>query len=558
MEKMIVVGNENFDEFIREDGYYVDKTELLYELVAGRRNKVTLFTRPRRFGKTLALSMMESFFDISRDSRDVFRGRKITENHPDFCREWMNQYPVLFLSLKDAEGLEFESAFRMLKVILSDLCIKWSWLAEEPGVNAADAEVFRRLMFKTAELEDVKNSLKTIMRMMKAVYGKNVILLIDEYDVPLSKAWDSKNQEYYRQMLDVIRGILSISLKTNEYLKFAVVTGCLRVSKESIFTGVNNFVCYSVTNRKFSEYFGFTRDEVTRLLEDFGQSGRMEVIRQWYDGYIFGDSEVFCPWDVVSYLSAVLYDKEDEPQNYWANTSSNSLLDAFVNDSRFDVSEKFETLLNGGTITEDICEELTYDRIAESEKNLWSVLLMTGYVSVSDRPAVKGKARLRIPNAEIADLFRNAVVERFNRTLDAGNVDAFINAMWSRDEKTASEMLTKILWNSISFFDYGENYYHGMLNGIFTSRGYAPDSNDEAGMGRLDLRVKDRGNRRILLMEFKRSKAEKDLENDCEEAALQIIRKGYDKSMPDGYELQLVYGIAFYAKTAKVKCLRQP
>ena len=553
MDKMIVVGNDIYDEFIRDNGYYVDKTELIYDLAAKTRNKVTLFTRPRRFGKTLTLSMIESFFDISRDSSDVFAERKITLDHPDFCREWMNQYPVLSLTLKDVEGRSFQLAYGKLKAVLADVCKKHEALADSPKVNPADALIFRKLMFQTAEEAEVQNALKTIMRMMTSVYGRPVILLIDEYDVPLAKAEETKNRDYYRQMLDVIRRMMSISMKTNEYLKFAVVSGCLRISKESIFTGVNNFACYSVMSRKFSQYFGFTRDEITGMLDSFEMADKLDLIQKWYDGYIFGNTEVFCPWDVASYLSAVIDDEEEEPRNYWADTSSNSILDEFVNHSKIDASEKFEVLLNGGSITEDISEELTYDHIADSEKNLWSVLLMTGYVSKADKTAGKGKTKLRIPNAEIADLFRNAVVARFENTLDAGDVDAFLAAMWNKDEQTASEMLTKILWNSISYFDYGEEYYHGMLNGIFTSRGYAPDSNDEAGLGRLDLRVRDRRNRRFLLLEFKRSGKEENLDADCDEAIAQIFKKGYDKAMPEGYEQQLIYGIAFYAKSAKVK-----
>ncbi|MBR1813351.1 MAG: AAA family ATPase [Lachnospiraceae bacterium] len=412
MGKRIVVGNDIFEKFIKDDGYYVDKTELIYELVADTRNEVTLFTRPRRFGKTLTLSMMESFFDIRRDSREVFRGRKILEEHPDFCKEWMNQYPVLFLSFKDVEGLNFNDAYAMLQNRISGKCAELSYLAEDEKVTERDRKAFERLQNEQGSISDIKSSLDTLMRMMKAVYGKPVILLIDEYDVPLSKAQESKNPEYYLQMLDVIRGILSVSLKTNMYLKFAVITGCLRISKESIFTGVNNFACYSVTSRRFSQYFGFTQDEVAEMLDTFGMSGKMELIRQWYDGYIFGDTEVFCPWDVVSYLSAVLYDEEEEPRNFWANTSSNAILDDFVNHSSFDASEKFEILLNGGTITEDVCEELAYDHIGDSEKNLWSVLLMTGYVSKADKSISRGNVKLHIPNAEIADLFKNTVVER--------------------------------------------------------------------------------------------------------------------------------------------------
>lgn len=555
MDKMIVVGNENFDEFIREDGYYVDKTELLYELAARTRNKVTLFTRPRRFGKTLTMSMMESFFDNRRDSASVFGEWNIAKNHPDFCAKWMNQYPVLFVSLKDVEGLDFAASYAMLKSTISRLCIKFSDLAKRDEVNSADRETFLRLMHKSASLDEVKSSLDTIMRMMHAVYGKPVILLIDEYDVPLGKAGESGNQTFYEQMLDVIRGLMSISLKTNEFLKFAVITGCLRISKESIFTGVNNFACYSVTSRKFSNYFGFTQDEVERMLDAFDLPQKLDLIKKWYDGYIFGNTEVFCPWDVVSYLSSVIDEEGEEPQNFWANTSSNAILEEFVNHNTIDASEKFEILLNGGTITEEVCEELTYDKISESEKNLWSVLLMTGYVSKADKLSGRGKVKLRIPNTEIAEIFRDAVVERFKRTMDTSRVDAFITAMWNKDEETASEMLTEILWNSISYFDYGEDYYHGMLNGIFTSRGFKPDSNDEAGLGRLDLRVKDHPGRRVLLLEFKRSKAEKDLDADCDEAIGQIMKNGYNKVVPEGYEYQIVYGIAFYGKMAKVKLM---
>ena len=559
MGKMIAVGTDIFDDFIKGNSYYVDKTELIYELVAKTRNKVTLFTRPRRFGKTLMMSMLESFFSIQKgNSRDIFTGLDIMR-YGEFCEEWMNQYPVLFFTFKDVEGLTFDSAYDMLKERISSLCIKHSYLMDESfieKVDSTDRDTFNKLKNKMGSLAEVKSSFQTIMRMMMAVYGKPVILLIDEYDVPLAKAQETKNKEFYRDMLDVIRGIMSISMKTNEFLKFAVVTGCLRMSKESIFTGVNNFACYSVTNQEFSEYFGFTQDEVAGMLDTFGIPDKMEMIRKWYDGYIFGNTEVFCPWDVSNYLSAVLKNKKAKPKNYWAGTISNSILDDFVNHSKIDASEKFEKLLNGGTIIEDILEEITYDHIAESETNLWSILLMTGYVSKADKEddeEEEGKVRLRIPNAEIADLFKNAVVDRFKRTLDASDVDAFVTAMWNKDEQTASEMLTEILWNSISYYDYAESYYHGMLNGIFTSRGFVPDSNVEAGLGRLNLRIRDQGKRSAILMEFKRSEEKENLDADCDKAIAQIFENGYDKKLPEGYEHQLIYGIAFYAKMAKVK-----
>jgi len=550
MTKSLFTGAEFFDELIRENGYYVDKTEMIYKLVKETTNKVTLFTRPRRFGKTLMMTMLESFFDCRRDSRDVFESLDVYKNHPEFCAEWMNQYPTLFITMKDVEGLSFEKAYAKLKAVIAEICTRHSYLEENQGIYPNDAVVFSKLASKTGSEEETQNALKTIMRMMHAVHGKPVVLIIDEYDVPLAKA---QANGYYRQMLEVIRGLMSSALKTNEHLKFAFITGCLRISKESIFTGVNNFACYSVTVDDFSPSFGFTPAEVQKMLEEFGIPEKYEVIREWYDGYLFGNTEVFCPWDVINYISSVLRNRQAKPRNYWANTSSNAILNEFVNHGKIDASDKFETLLNGGSFIQEISDEMTYDQLAESEKNFWSVLLMTGYVSKANADDDYPMVRLRIPNREIATLFKEAVVERFNRRLDTSLADTFINALWNKDPETASAALSDILWNSISYFDYSEDYYHGMMNGIFTSRGYNLDSNDEAGLGRLDLRVKDRQGRRILLMEFKRVKADLDLSAGCDEAIQQIEENGYAKLKPEGYRQQIVYGIAFYGKKAMIR-----
>ena len=556
MEKSVGIGYENFDELIRDNIYYVDKTELLYEAVAQTKNKVTLFTRPRRFGKTLTMSMMESFFDIRRDSKNVFSGTNIVINHPEFCAEWMNQYPVLFVTLKDVEGHDFELAYAKLKTVIADVCKEHVKLLDNASVDDADRQIFERLRYQTATESEVQNSLKTLMRMMQAVYGKPVILLIDEYDVPLAKAEETKNKEFYKKMLGTIRGLLSISLKTNDFLRFSIITGCLRITKESIFTGVNNFACYSVTSRKFSQYFGFTEEEVVKMLNDYNCSAKYELVKEWYDGYIFGTTEIFCPWDVTTFLSAVIDDEEAMPESSWVDSSSNAILNDFLNHNKLDPSQKVETLLNGGTITEDINEELTYDTIADSEKNFWSVLLTTGYLSKADKTCGKKSIKLRIPNNEIKELFVKSVADRFKKRLDTSKADAFVTAMWSGDEESASISLSDILWNSISYFDYGEDYYHGMLNGIFASRGYEPDSNTEAGLGRLDLRIRDHVNRRYLLLEFKRSTTENYLDADCDEAIKQIFDKGYDRVKLEGYEEQIVYGIAFFSKKAKVKLVR--
>ena len=377
----VKVGGEFFDILRKAGCYYVDKTELIYDLVNSE-NTVSLFTRPRRFGKTLAMSMMESFFDIRRDSKALFSGLNIMK-HENFCKEWMNQYPVLFLSFKDAEGLTFEVAYGMLRNIIADVCKKHDYLETSDKVNRGDKELFDLLMMDKASNSQIQSSLLILTRMMYAHFGRPVILLIDEYDVPLAKANEEKEagERYYPQMLDVIRGIMSTALKSNDYLKFGVVTGCLRIAKESIFTGVNNFASYSVLDRRFSKYYGFTQDEVSGLLLTAGLQEKSDVFQEWYDGYLFGDEPVYCPWDVVSYASDLLYSKKTKPKNYWKNTSSNSIIRDFVERTDFRVKGKFETLMNGGTITQTISDELTYDSLHETEDNLWSVLLMTGYLT---------------------------------------------------------------------------------------------------------------------------------------------------------------------------------
>ena len=551
MTKKIAVGGEDFITLRKADSYYVDKTELLYELVEKTNNSVTLFTRPRRFGKTLTMSMMESFFSIfKKDSREVFNGLDVM-NHPKFCDEYMNQYPVLFVSFKDVEGLSFESAFKMLRAMIADTCKKFEGLPKNAEVNPADVERFDKLQYETAGKEEIKNALKTLMRMMNAVYNKPVILLIDEYDVPLAKA---HSNNYYREMLDLIRGIMSTSLKTNEYLKFAVVTGCLRIPKESIFTGVNNFASYSVISSKFAKYFGFTNDEVLKMLESFYLTDKADIIKLWYDGYKFGNLDVYCPWDVVSYVSDLLYDKSIEPSNYWENTSGNSAIKAFFDMPDIDVSDKFEALLNGETISETVTNSLTYDQVYSSERNLWSLLLMTGYLTVNHRvDNDKHPVELRIPNREIANIFQTTVVDHFNQTVDKTEINGLMNALWNGDTNTASEIISDLLWHTISYMDYHEDYYHAFLCGLFVGRGgYMVYSNKERGLGRPDIDLRDKKNRRVIIIEAKKSEREEDMPSDCEKAIKQIIDNQYAAKL-DGYRQILHYGIAFYKKSALVK-----
>lgn len=554
MAIQIAVGDEKFDDIRKAGFYYVDKTELLYELAQQTRNKVTLLTRPRRFGKTLNLSMMECFFDIRRDSRSLFEGLDIVR-HEAFCDEWMNRYPVLFISFKDVDGLDFESAFIALQDVLSDFCFRYSHIIEYDKVDPVDITTFMSIKEKKVAPAAIKSALKTIMRMMYAVYGKPVILLIDEYDVPLAKASEkntSKNR-YYEQMLDVIKGMLSISLKTNEYLKFAVVTGCLKIAKESIFTGTNNFASYSVLDDRFSRYFGFTQEEVDGLLEAAGLSHKAGTFRSWYDGYVFGNTPVYCPWDVVSYVSELLYRSDAKPKNYWKNTSSNGVIREFV--GRFKVSGKFETLMNGGTITETISDELTYDILHETEQNLWSVLLMTGYLTKAGLCAEGDTVPLMIPNREIAGIFRDAVVNHFKETLDISRQELLMDALWAGDTETASRIMSDLLWKTISYMDYHEDYYHAFLAGLFVGRGYETESNKERGLGRPDLLLKDIDNRRAMIIEVKKSIRRGQMEKDCDDALKQIVEGEYAGKLEEGYETVMCYGISFYQKSALIKRL---
>lgn len=557
MRKKIAVGGENFINLRKSDSYYVDKTELLYDLFEKSNNAVTLFTRPRRFGKTLTMSMIESFFSIDqKDDRQVFDGLSITR-HKTFCDEYMNQYPVLFISLKDVEGRNFDLAYDKLKTVIADFCKKHTELENDPAVDRADSEIFHRLLYKTADEAEIQNSLKTIMRMMNATYGKPVILLIDEYDVPLAKA---NANGFYREMLDVIRGLMSTSLKTNDYLKFAVITGCLRIPKESIFTGVNNFASYSVLDDRFSQYFGFTANEVDQLLSDFHLSDKAGTIREWYDGYLFGKTNVYCPWDVVNYVSDLLYDPETPPQNYWENTSGNDAIQAFFDMPDINVSDKFETLLNGGTIYQTVTNALTYDQAYESEDNLWSILLMTGYVTVAKTglqrascKQVSGQVDLKIPNREISNIFQTAVVDHFKQSVDQTKIRELMQALWNGEPEKASQILSDLLWNTISYMDYSEDYYHAFLTGIFVGRGgYSVQSNKEQGLGRPDIDLRDRPNRRAIIIEAKRAESEERMSYWCDAALEQIESKGYAKGL-NGYRKVLRYGIAFFQKDAMVK-----
>jgi len=546
-DKLLPIGIEDFTELRTEGYYYIDKTGFILELLQ-KRFKVNLITRPRRFGKTLTMSMLADFLDIRKNSQKIFEGLEISANK-DFCNTWMNQWPVLFLSLKNIDSLNFDGAFRLLKTALSDLCKKHDYLLESEEVDCDDKNIFCRLKTGTMDEAEIKNSLYTIMRMMRTYFGKPVVLFLDEYDVPLARA--SENG-YYTEMLDIIRGMLGISLKTNEFLKFAVITGCLRIAKESIFTGTNNLVSSSILDNRFQEFFGFTEGEVLRLLDDMGVAEQAKRMKEWYDGYCFGNQEIYCPWDVLNYMNALLENPDAKPKNYWKNTSHNSIIRSFISRADLSVNEKFERLLEGKSIQERICEDLTYDVLHSSESNLWSVLYLTGYLT-KERICEDERISLKIPNEEIKSIFRETVMEWFRESIKALDRQELFQALWDGECVKAAGMISDLLFDTISYHDYKESYYHAFMTGIFSGAGYMVESNYEYGLGRPDLVVKDSRNRKVLVLEIKYSESEKKMEQDCRRALNQIHIKEYAKTFLHGYKHIICYGIVFYQKQCRMK-----
>ena len=484
------LGKDSFEKLRKENCYYVDKTGLIEELLS-QKIEVNLLTRPRRFGKTLTISMLDHFFDIAKDSREDFKGLTICKNEV-LCAEWMNQWPTIFLTLKSVSGLAFEEAFDRLKLLISDLCIKYNFLADSLNVNEVDRLTFRKLSEKTANKAETCDALYIMTRMMNAHYGKPVILFIDEYDVPLAKASDFG---YYDRMLDVIRSMFDKALKSNEFLKFAVVTGCLKIAKESIFTGTNNFVSDTITSDRFDEYIGFTEADTRKILVDAGFEDRAEEVKLWYDGYRFGAVDVYCPWDVLNYVAALQRNPAQRPQGYWENTSHNNIIRKLI--ERKDlweeehINDDFETLLAGRYIVKTVTENLTYDMIHSSADNLWSLLYMTGYLTQAPEAERAdpdtGMTALKIPNEEMQRLFRTTVASWFRDMMKSTDRTELFNALWGQDEFKCADILSKMMFDTISYHDYGEDYYHAFVAGVLSFAGYKVKSNSEEGEGRPDI-----------------------------------------------------------------------
>ena len=550
MKKLnIPVGISDFAKIRDRKYYYVDKTKLISDLLEEETAEVTLITRPRRFGKTMAMSMLSHFFDIRKDSKAMFQGLKIAED-TDLCNEWMNQWPVLFISFRRVDGLNFESAFGMLQETITDIYGDHLYLLDSPRISSYQKEIMDRILRKTASEEEIKASILLLTKLMQAHYSKPVILLIDEYDVPIAKA--SANG-YYDEMLDVMKGILQ-ALKDNDALRFAVITGCLRIAKESIFTGTNNFVSDTISSSHLNEYFGFTQEEVDQILIDADQTDHAEDVKAWYDGYHFGELDVYCPWDVMNYLRDLRKNPKIKPASYWRNTSDNAIIRSFIDYAGENIHEKMETLLAGGYIIQKIREDLTYDYLHSSEENLWSILYSTGYLTqVRGEELPPDTAALMIPNAEIRQIFETTVQEWFDDSARKENRTALFDAVWSGDIETLTEEMNELLRKTISYHDYKEDFYHAFLAGIFTGAGYSVDSNRERGEGRSDVVVRNSSKGRVALFEAKYAKTLDGLEASCEAALRQIEDRQYAKDFADDYDDILCYGIAFYKKRCLVK-----
>ena len=553
----VPVGISDFAKIRKYDYYYVDKTGLITDLLEKETAEVTLITRPRRFGKTMGMSMLANFFDIRKDSQEMFEGLEISKNTA-LCSEWMNQWPVLFLTFKDVDGLTFASAKEMLLNRIAAIYNDHSYLLEGTRVQENDRKVFERLADEVSGNPTdamLKTSIVLLMRLMRNHYGKPVILLIDEYDVPIAKA--SANG-YYTEMLEVIRGMMSTALKDNDALRFAVVTGCLRIAKESIFTGTNNFVSDTISSSHLNEYFGFTQADVDQILEDANCQEHAADIKNWYDGYHFGDLDVYCPWDVMNYLRDLQRNPKAKPASYWKNTSDNSIIRSFIDYAGRSISRKLETLLSGGYILQRIEENLTYDYLHSSEENLWSILYLTGYLTqVREEdlpdPLPEKISALMIPNAEVQEIFETTIQKWFDESAQTWNRKALFDAVWSGNTETLTEEMNKLLRKTISYHDYREDFYHAFLAGIFAGAGYEVDSNKEHGEGRSDVVVLDPEGDRVAIFEAKYSRTQDAMSKDCAAALEQIEDRQYAKEFEDDYDLVLCYGIAFYKKRCLVR-----
>ena len=555
----IRIGTEFFRKIREEYALYVDKTRLIEELLQNKA-EVSLITRPRRFGKTLTMTMLRDFFDIRQDSKAIFEGLAIARNK-ELCDSWMNQYPTVFLTLKSVEGLTLDEALYACAEIIGALCAQHSYLHASPHVEQRDKDMLHELE-STEDKNLLANSLNILCRALHAHYGRPVILLIDEYDVPLAKAQENG---YYREMVTFLRGFLGGALKTNPHLAFAVLTGCLRISRESIFTGLNNFRCYDIDHTFFAGKIGFTNADVDALLEMYGLADKKPVVQEWYDGYRFGnDVEMYCPWDVLQYVVDAQSNPAAVPQAYWNNSSGNAIIRSFVGKAGMNTTGKFEALLAGGCVEADIVKGLTYDVLYDDEDSLWTLLYYTGYLTKA-RPEqmeqcgiLPGGSRtpLVIPNREVREIFTRSVASWFKETVTKSDRTELFRLFWAGDAAGLTRMLRRQLMMTISYHDAREDFYHAFLAGMLSFSDYEVQSNRESGNGRPDILVLDPLNERAAIIEVKRARAAAELPELTEAAIHQIREKEYAAPLIGLYEEIILWGMAFYEKRCSVRAER--
>ena len=556
MEKLprLPVGVENFEDIRREHFYYVDKTGFIEQLLK-EYGKVSLFTRPRRFGKTLNMSMLKAFFEVGTDPA-LFKGLKILKNE-ELCEQYMGRFPVVMVSLKNIDAVSYGEAQALTAKMLNREARRFQFLTESTKLTEVDRELYGGLLDPDMDRREIVNGLQELTELLEKHYGRKVIVLIDEYDVPLDKAFQ---HGYYDEMVSLIRGMLGSVLKTNDSLQMGVLTGCLRITKESIFTGLNNFKVYSVAESAFDEYFGFTDQEVGDMLREYGLEDDSQTVKEWYDGYTFGDENVYCPWDVINYCADHRNDQKMPPHNYWLNTSGNAIVRRFVDMANIQTRNEIEQLIDGKTIIKEIYQELTYNELDSSIDHLWSVLFTTGYLT-RKRQIEKNKYELCIPNKEIQELFIRQMQEWFqiSSRADQGTLNAFCQAFSDGNVEKIQELFGNYLWNMISVRDSAskekkENFYHGMLLGLLRFReDWYIKSNAESGAGYSDILIEIPQKRVGIVIEMKYAEQGR-FDQACEAALQQIREKRYEeKLIEDGMKRVLAYGIACYRKECEVK-----
>lgn len=559
-KKPIAIGIEDYKRIVDKPYYYIDKTLLIKEIL-DRGGAVNLFTRPRRFGKTLVLSMIKTFFEQDMDiqgnvtdNRKYFDGMKIRKAGEDYTKH-MGQYPVISLSLKSAKQPDFDMAYKSLLDEIAKEYERHRYVLTGDALLSSGKEKYIRIMEGKAGRAEYASALKFLSDCLKKYHERNVIILIDEYDVPLENAYFS---EFYDEMITFIRSLFESALKTNDSLEFAVITGCLRISKESIFTGLNNLKINSILNQSYAEYFGFTQQEVEQMLVDYDLSDKTGEVKEWYDGYLFGETEVYNPWSVINYVDTAIENTVAFPKPYWSNTSSNSIIRELIEEADSVVKQEIEGLLAGGTIEKPIHEDITYEDIHKTQDNLWNFLFFTGYLK-------KIKERfedemiyltLTVPNKEVAGIYRSTILEWFDKRLKTTDLSILHKAILEGDSETFANEVSELLLETISFYDYAENYYHGFLCGLLKGcNRYTVISNRESGNGRPDILFKHLSVRgQAVIMELKVVKDFDRMEEGCDEALKQIEELNYAAVLhKEGYRSIRKYGICFYRKECMVK-----